>query len=265
MLGKLIKYESRACARIFVPMWAVSVGTSLLMLVVGSIIKAFTPGAGETVDAIIDIISVFLVIGLVLLGIVTVVVRFYQNLISDEGYLSFTLPVTATQHIVAKLLTGLLFLAGTALAVFLSQLITNFDRTIGALNSLFSQLERVQDSWMFFSLVLLFLLVAVVDTICKLYASMVAGSQFDRHRIVGSVVSYYLAGVMESIVMLVIGLPIFLPWINDLIQVNSQLTEGVVRPFAFLMLGVLTLFMALFSAAYFFVSRWLLTKRLNLQ
>ena len=62
--------------------------------------------------------------------------------------------------------------------------------------------------------------------------------------------------------MLVIGLPLFLPWVNDPAQVNSQSVE---EPFAFLMLGVLTLFMAFFSAAYFFASRWLLTKRLNLQ
>ena len=61
------------------------------------------------VDAVTAIVAALLIVGLSVLSVVVVVVRFYQNLISDEGYLSFTLPVTAAQHIAAKLAAGILF------------------------------------------------------------------------------------------------------------------------------------------------------------
>ena len=49
--------------------------------------------------------------------------RFYKNLLSGEGYLTFTLPFSATQHIVCKLLCGVLVIVIDFIAVIASLLI----------------------------------------------------------------------------------------------------------------------------------------------
>lgn len=267
MLGKLMKYECKACGRIFVPMWAIAVGMSLLLLVVGSIVNAFAPApaVGEMVSSITTGISTLMLVGLIILSVVVIIVRFYQNLIADEGYLSFTLPVTAARHIWSKLLTGLIFLAGSAVVIALSLMITGFGGFIDFWSTLFAQLGRIQDGWLFFFLMIGVFLLAAVLSIFKLYSCMVIGSQFGRYRIIGSVLAYYVQGIAESILMLAVFLPVFLPWLDNLSQVDVQLAEGVLRPFVFLMLGVMAAIFVVFSVAYFLISRWLLSKRLNLQ
>ena len=48
---------------------------------------------------------------------VNIVTRFYKNLFTHEGYLSFTLPVTGAQHIFVKLITGMVSVACALLVV----------------------------------------------------------------------------------------------------------------------------------------------------
>ena len=50
-----------------------------------------------------------------------------------------------------------------------------------------------------------------MEAVCKLYAAMVIGSQFGQHRIIGSVVAYYLCGIAETILLLAVALPILFP------------------------------------------------------
>ncbi len=101
MVKKLLKHEFMALGRMLVPMYIILLGLSLIT----RIIVIF-----ENDSVIYDIISVssivVLTIGLVvglIYTIVSCVIRFYRNLFSKEGYLTFTLPVSTSAHLLTKL------------------------------------------------------------------------------------------------------------------------------------------------------------------
>ena len=118
MLKKLYKHEFYSLFRSLLPIYAALFGFSVLSRLVYLV---------KTENNIINIFKTFAVIGYVLtiiavfiVGIVIVVTRFYGNLLSNEGYLTFSLPFTATQHIVCKLICGAVTVAVDFVLVFLS-------------------------------------------------------------------------------------------------------------------------------------------------
>ena len=52
------------------------------------------------------------------------VIRFYRNLFSQEGYLTFALPVSTNQHITVKLISSLIYQGIVSLSIFIATLIT---------------------------------------------------------------------------------------------------------------------------------------------
>ena len=114
MVKKLFKYEIRALARVLLPVWGVLLGIGLLARVIfffenESVVYGIVSGSARFA----------LGVGIVATAVLTFIIsirRFYVNLYTAEGYLSFTLPVTPVQHIVVKLLTATLFTVGSAIA-----------------------------------------------------------------------------------------------------------------------------------------------------
>ena len=102
MLGKLMKYELKACGRIFVPLY-------VAILVVAAIIGVFSNTESFQVASILIFILMALFIGLMVVTIVLIIQRFKKSLLEDEGYLMFTLPVSIKNLILSKYLTSYLY------------------------------------------------------------------------------------------------------------------------------------------------------------
>ena len=62
------------------------------------------------------------------LAVVLGVIRFYKNLFTKEGYLTFTLPVTSTQHILVKSTTAVLVQIVSIIAIMLSFYVFTFPK-----------------------------------------------------------------------------------------------------------------------------------------
>lgn len=129
MVRKLIKYDFASYQRLLLPVQLILLGIAVL----NRFIQLFEDG-GSTVYNIIFTSSVVLyviaIIVCLVLTTIVAVVRFYQGMYSNEGYLSHTLPVTPTQHILSKLIVSMLFVLGSLCAVFVSACIA----TLGELN-----------------------------------------------------------------------------------------------------------------------------------
>ena len=127
MLGKLIKHEFRATGRILLPVY-------LVMLLTAALVRGFQvlteQTAGEFMRAL-AVLSVLLfsaaVFGGSILAFVLMIYRFYKNLMTDEGYLMFTLPVTTGQLIWSKMIVSAVWLLATAAMDVLSMFISVFD------------------------------------------------------------------------------------------------------------------------------------------
>ena len=118
MLGKLMKHEFRATARRMLPLFLVVVLLSCFLRISTAVIDHSTrslPTILHMLNALLWVLFVLLLIGCVIFAVVVMVNRFYKNLLTDEGYLMFTLPVSIHKLLWSKLLvSSVWFLAAFA-------------------------------------------------------------------------------------------------------------------------------------------------------
>ncbi len=288
MLGKLLKYEFRATARVFLPMYALlAVMSAAARLVYGAQMSR----AQGTLLNILTVVVTVAVIGLLAaVGVVTLILicrRFWNNLLGREGYLMNVLPVTGAGHVWAKLIAAAVWTVASAAvsAAALYIMLSGFGESIGVrefwefLRSLREVLKSygiVGQADLLMTQIVVFILLSLLSSVLKIYASMAVGQLASKHRIWASVGAYFGIGIAESTLFsrllflralrhsgakLGFGVHIDLDLqslesFEDFCRILPSINSEVV-----LMLG-LTL---IFCAALFFVTQWLLKKHLNLQ
>ena len=123
MLGKLMKYDLRSGIRTFALIW---IGLAALAAINGLTLRIAFDGdiQSKLANFIVTVLPMVLLVALyVAMGIfmlVFIINRFYKGLLGDEGYLMFTLPVSVSEHIGSKLLTSMIFQIGSFAVAVLS-------------------------------------------------------------------------------------------------------------------------------------------------
>lgn len=268
MLGKLIKYEFKATARYFLPVYAAII---LLALFTG-----LSSSGIENVDApqwqqILQILLIsgyiFSIIALAVLTLIITVNRFYKNLLGREGYLMFTLPVATAQNIFGKLIPAVIWVLGGLLVVGLSMLalLTSADLgllfggifdavrdaflTLGAGNSILGIVE-----------LLALAITAIAATLLQIYLALAIGQLANEHKFLVAILAYIGIQTVLDIGGLI------------LIFVGGAALESMLSPFSSMsVFGVAHTMLAgmtgisLAACALWFIPTWLLLDRkLNL-
>lgn len=101
MFHKLLKYEFTAVGKELLPIY-------LLMIAAAILTNIFMP-IKAVISSVFALIFLAFTIAAMVVTLVTTINRFHKNLLGDEGYLMFTLPVTAAQILGSKLLSALLW------------------------------------------------------------------------------------------------------------------------------------------------------------
>ena len=120
MLKKLLKYEFKATARTYGGMYLALLAASVLFG--GSVWRwnSTNSDAYSTLVGLLSLVYTAVIIGTVVVTIMTIVQRFYRNLLGREGYLMHTLPVTETQLVTSKLISSTVWSLCSILAACLS-------------------------------------------------------------------------------------------------------------------------------------------------
>ncbi len=206
MLGKLLKHEFHATGRIMLPM------LGALALLAGMANLSFR-GIDYTDSVIVNLILGFVIVLFLLglfaaavLSVVIVIYRFYKNLLRDEGYLMFTLPVSVHSLVWSKLIaaccwlfltglvcTGLMLLTVFHLAADMGlEEILRFLPYIG--ESVRKAIEQTAlTSWDLVSYgaeLLLVLLTGCMSQCLLFYAAMAIGHSFSKNKMLLSIVFY---------------------------------------------------------------------------
>ena len=271
MLGKLIKHEFRATGRILLPVY-------LVMLLTAALVRGFQVLTehtdGEFMRAL-AMLSVLLFAAAVfcgsILAFVLMIYRFYKNLMTDEGYLMFTLPVTTGQLIWSKMIVSAVWLLATAAMDVLSMFVAVFDSAawhdIFQLPELFWRQLREYAGNLGLIPVELVVLVALAALVCflKFYAAIALGHSFTNRKMLLSVAFFAAFSVAEQIVFstgLVSFVSVGIPrsWWRGAVGTMDYYASA-----AQLALGGAILALVLYGAVYYAVTYLSLKKRLNLQ
>ena len=209
MLGKLLKYELKASSRTLLPLYA---GILILSLVCGLFLatQANNFMASNKMNIFFGILYLLLFALLVAMGVLTVVSivqRFYKNLLGDEGFLMFTLPVSSITLLSSKLLAAMIWTLASSIVGVLSFILTMFVPVllVGNIdwNDIFYVLGEAWDSLMaypsigtFIFQIFLGCFFSIIVTTLMAYLAMMIGQlqTFTRHQIIVSFISFFLIG-----------------------------------------------------------------------
>lgn len=266
MVKKLFKHEIHALWRSMAPVWAILLGVSVL----GRVIHLF-----EQEDSIIyNIVSgssvFFYVVALIaclVCPFVFAVTRFYRNLFSGEGYLTFTLPVTTGQHLWVKLTVALATELVTLFAAALSVIVVTFgDLTVEIGKAIWYLFKLCVEKWgahlpMYIVEVVIGVIVLFAVETLLFYCCICVGQQAKKNRVLAAVGVYFgIYAVNQVIGTIFVIMATFIDW-------EPLVLWALEHPFATVHIAFCggILLYTLIGALYFVVSHWLMTKRLNLE
>lgn len=276
MLSKLLKYEFRATALYFLPIYIALLVVSGFATVVHnlSMRAGNSPFLNHTM-VLFSSLYALLAVSLAITTFVVIIIRFYKNLLGSEGYLMFTLPVTTEQNILAKLIPAVTWFMGSCLLGILTIFPVLFGSYRGAWNFFFPQenfsaMEFAE--WVtFLFLIFAGMVIGLATTFLFYYFCMIVGQTFNSHKFLASVITYLvLQGVFQVIGLVSIfslaGLVENLAEGSFLWQFLAWLPITDQNAGAFILGGmaISDLFALAVAVGIFFLDSVLLRKKLNL-
>lgn len=268
MVKKLFKHEILAWCRIMPIVYIIF----LFIAAMGRFIQVFES------DSVAYNIMFFSAIAVYVIGIIACfafptvfgIVRFYKNLYTGEGYLSFTLPVTPANHIWVKLLTAFMFDIFSFLVVILSAVVIVsgevFSELIKAVSYVVKQIPLDDGVHLVLYIVeiVLVLIIALLMKYLTYYMCITIGQLFNKNRILASVGVYFAYYIVCQILGTVLGV-VFM--ILGETGVFDSITFPEVHPYAFVHITFCAMIViyALIAMVYFLIIHRIMRKRLNLE
>ena len=269
MLRKLLKYEFKATGKTFLPLY----GALLIVSVIQKIF--FETGVFETNNTVLALLSasipmIFsgLIVALMAVTVVTMVQRFSKNLLGQEGYLMFTLPVKTSVLIWSKLIAAWVWSMLSMVVAILAFVITFFGfvewemvlREMRDVILYITQNFNVALLIFEFSILMLF---ASASSILTIYLALSVGQLVYKHRMLVSVGAYVGISIIVNNVLGAIFVAVGESGIGENIErmLESLSDMAAVN----LIMVLLILFAAIQAVVYFICTNKILTKKLNLE
>ncbi len=273
MLSKLLKYEYRATAIYFLPIYAMLIIVSCFSYIfrlLGKNANAALAGinTGKIYSTLLTLsisIYVLLAFALAITTVIVIIMRFYKNLLGNEGYLMFTLPVSVEKNILAKLIPAITWFVGSCILGIFTIVPAFFSECLPDLWKMFS--EMTFGDFCAFLLFIICIIANLTMTFLFFYLCMCIGQLFNSHKFIASVATYIgIQGILQVIAIIaMIFLTSFFERNYSFIQKIVQFFEpfGLTGSlnFAFAVADIIVL---LCCAGLLFLDSWILKRKLNL-
>lgn len=271
MVKKLFKHEFLSLFRLMLPIECAVLGAGVLVRFM-IMFESRNPLFDSVKTSAILIMIAALLAGNIA-AIIFGIIRYYKNLFSTEGYLSFTLPVTPAQHIFVKavtvtaveLIAGVVALMSFSIATSGDLLEEIINLIVFLLKKAFTELQPLH--LILFMLELLSII--VIKTISKYllyYLCITIGQLAHKHKVLLAFGIYGIYALVSSIVSVFIN--VFAGITLSTSDLYVKIIEAFEKnPYTFIhsafFIGLMWYFSV--SAVYFFVSNLIIKKRLNLE
>ena len=259
MLGKLLKYEIPAMGRKLLPLYAAWAATALFL----GLATQSSDSKTEFMVVISALLYTAVATAIFVMTIILIVQRYNNSLLGDEAYFNHVLPVSVSAHIGNKAISATLWVFITVLVAILTGILIVIGAIIveGNVNivEIIRDMLAIDIDWpehmgLYIIEVLLMVVAGAVKTIMQIYTAITIGHQVQNRTTLASIGAYILIMVFESTVG-----RMFLPLFAKLITFDADSFQNFSRIAIIAIIAA-----AAFSAIYFFICKYLMEKRLNL-
>ena len=275
MLGKLIKHEFKATYKIFGLLFG-----ALMLLTILTRFCIYIPFDNMVFDLLTKILTIVYVIAIVcmsIFSIVIVLIRFNNNMLRDQGYLSHTLPVKMWQQITAKVITYTVWMMASMLAMVISLMVffvgkDEFRSVLKGINKAINEIGDYPKIIVLIVVGVILMIMQLAANILNAFAALSLGQIFAKHKIAGAILFYfilnYALGFITSGIMMLV--PNLVDDMNSLdvkmqnANTLGQVADAMFKPF--LSFFIFTMILeVLIGAIYFVITNFMLNKKLNLE
>ncbi len=260
MLSKLLKWEIKSTARILLPLYLMLILFTIINRALNTI-KIINEAAGfslQTFFAFIAFMSYMaIIVGISVMTPLLMLQRFYKNLLQDEGYLMFTLPVDTWKHTASKLVVATMWTVLSVLMAFCSFMIMTGTSAWG---EFLLQINLLRDTMgvSFIYLLPFVALLLVTTNIMMIYTAISIGHSFSKNKLIASFgmygAIYFINQLMILVSILLLGYTLFSGFSIAPSALQAQT-----------LLSLFGIYLIVFTAALFTVNNRFLKNKLNLE
>lgn len=288
MLGKLFKYDNKALSKILFPL---SIGVILLSILTTIILKSnliFNQNFDDDgiIAIIVDISTIILtafciiaIISTTFISLFLILQRYYKNLFSDEGYLTFTLPVKTSHIILSKLFSAVIWQIVVAISVIIGVFIfiffgtsaefinpdvvnffSEFFKILGNLDKLIPNIHTYDFILLPLEYIVWFI-IANFTSFLLMFLSITLGNQLaKKHKILAAVGMYFAISAVVSTVTSAIETVCFITPISTEADI---LSNGLTFPYLIIIPSVII--SIILGVGYFIANKYIIKNKLNLE
>ncbi|MDE5576812.1 MAG: hypothetical protein K2J11_05455 [Oscillospiraceae bacterium] len=250
MLGKLIKYDLMADWKKYSALYAATLLVSIMLAVTIEISEKMTNNRFlELMEIVFASVFMVLISAILILTIAFTVMRFYNNVMKDEGYLTHTLPVHTWQIMLSKLISSYIwFLSAVIVGCICIGL--SAGKPLEVFRVIIDGLNNMMDSdRQSFAILAAMVILSPFFLLSHIYFCFALGNLSSSRKMGTSVLAFFGINIAENI------LSAFA--IEYITLVDLQKAENIMY---------LTLAASfLFAVGYFFAAERIFAKKLNLE
>ncbi len=277
MLGKLFKYEWKTASK----MLLVIHGFVLIFAVFSRIFLELNGGINRAMNAsgeMVSIVTILLIFAIclciasaALFTFIYLAYRFYKNVFTDQGYLTNTLPVTPMQIVVSKGGVAILWIVIDVFVLIIAACI------LFAKGSFFQEFGRVMAEFMgslgeqraYFWITLISVILTPFAMMIQVYFCVAVGNLFNGHKVLGAVGTYIGVYMVQQIISIIIMVFTGYSWFGTSVTVrvndNMYVVQDEISRMLTPALAMSLIFSIICTAVFWFGTKYIMTKKLNLQ
>ena len=275
MLGKLVKHEFKETYKLFGIVYA----AFLLLTLVSrfSVNIPFDNILTEFLSIFLNVVYVISIFGLSFAVMIIAMIRFNNKMFKDEAYLTHTIPVKTWQHIASKVFTYSVWVIISAVMMVVSIVLyfigtDEFDKIMKVIDEIIGVIGDYPVTIVTIVLVAVVCIFQVVANILAFTSALSLGQIFRKHKIAGAVFFYFvLNSVMSTATSYLMYLfPNYLEKMetfereiekaNTTSEIMNMLCSTMNIMFAYSLVIVI-----LMIVVYFFITNYMLSKKLELE
>ncbi|MDE5991748.1 MAG: hypothetical protein K2G87_01720 [Oscillospiraceae bacterium] len=271
MLGKLIKYDLMADWKKYATLYAATLLVSIMLFTTGKIKENIHNNIIlEIVEDMFGVVFTTLIVAIGVAVVVLTVMRFYKNVVRDEGYLTHTLPVHTWEILTSKLISAYIwflsaFVIGSiCIGIGMGEPLWPLD-ALEAIAETISDVPGTEEKSLTIQMITAVMGSVILSPffiMTTAYFCFAVGNLSNSHKLGISVLTFFGVNIAENIIATIV-MVLFVSNFDD----NQWDTMSVIEALRMSnSIMVLTLIMSLaISAGFFVASERIFAKKLNLE